>query len=30
MLKDDLIELHTNHVIEMQYESKTLEALEKY
>ena len=29
-LKDDLTELHTNHVLEMQFESKTLETLEQY
>ena len=29
-LKDDLIELRTNHVLEMQFESKTLETLEQF
>ena len=29
-LKGDLIELRTNHVLEMQFESKTLETLEQY
>ena len=29
-MKDDLIELHTNYVLEMQFESKTLETQEQY